>query len=161
MQIQYLKILQKYPEIVVSEDFIVKLEGISEAEIFELETKYNSGTPFPVALKELLFLAGQSCYVLDYGLAESQDELQEFVRENIRDYSDLIIARPFYAIDVYGASDQFLFVYLDSNDPDPSVYWALYHFPMYRTENIGLGSEKLSVYIEKVTKRLLSGQNPY
>ena len=95
-------------------------ESISLEEIKQLEQIYNNNKPFPKALRELLFLAGNYCIVLDYGLNDTQQELQEFVRENMQE-ENRIITRPFYAIDVYNAGDQFLFVYLDEGD-DPEVY---------------------------------------
>ena len=123
MKIQYLIELQnnptKFGKLINS-----SIVPISEEEIKQLETKYNNGKQFPKALRELLFLAGNDCYVLDYGLDDSQQELQEFVRGRMRE-KNRVITRPFYVIDVYNALDQFQFVYLDEKD-DPAVHEGHY-----------------------------------
>ena len=61
MEINYLKKLQENINI-----FQYPCEPISMIEIESLEQTYNSGNPFPKVLKELLFLAGEFCYILDY-----------------------------------------------------------------------------------------------
>ncbi|RZK50974.1 MAG: hypothetical protein EOO87_18800 [Pedobacter sp.] len=119
MEIKYLKELEKNP---ARDGFINKPMSLSEIE--QLELTYNNGNPFPMALKELLSLAGHDCIVLDYGLNETQSELQEFVRENMAE-ENRVISRPFYAVDVYNAFDQFLFIYLDDGD-NPPLYEAYY-----------------------------------
>jgi len=131
--------------------------SISAQEITQLEQLYNAGNPFPKALKELLYLAGKRCYVLDYGLNETQQELQEFVRTNL-DEDEKVINRPFFAIDVYNAGDQFLFVYLDAED-DPAVYEGYY---WDESSNwIKLINPYLSSYIDGLIERVKAGQNPF
>lgn len=86
-----------------------KNEPLSIEHITQLEASYNNCGPFPQALRELLFLAGNYCIVFDYGLNTTQQELQKFVRAEMLE-EGRTITRPFFVIDVYNASDQFLFV---------------------------------------------------
>ncbi len=123
MEIEYLKELRDYPSAHPNKEYKT-IKPISLQEITELENLYNEGQTFPKALRELLFLAGKYCYVLDYGLNTSQQELQEFVSELMVETNNQI-RRHFYAIDVYNAYDQFLFIYLDDGD-NPSLYEAYY-----------------------------------
>ncbi|WP_207536468.1 hypothetical protein [Desertivirga arenae] len=132
---------------------------MSILEIEELEIKYNSSKPFPIALRELLHLAGKDCYFLDKGLNESQEELQKFVRENLRD-DVRKIDRPFFAIDVYNTFDQFLFVYLDEGE-DPPVYEAHYSDHPSREHWISLVIKSLSKFVENNVERVKQGRNPF
>lgn len=152
MKIQYLIELQnnptKFGKLINS-----SIVPISEEEIKQLETKYNNGKQFPKALRELLFLAGNDCYVLDYGLDDSQQELQEFVRGRMRE-KNRVITRPFYVIDVYNALDQFQFVYLDEKD-DPAVHEGHYWDSKEDRPNwITLVDTSLSKYIEDLIERV-------
>lgn len=155
MQIEYLKELEKNPYRFGKPNF--NNEAIPETEIIHLEQLYNNGNTFPKALRELLFLAGDYCYILDYGISESQEELQEYVREYL-DETNKTITRPFFVIDVYNAGDQFLLVYLDEGD-DPPVYEASYY------ENpsswIRLLSYNLSKFIYNKIVRVKEGRNPF
>lgn len=127
MEIKYLGYLKDNPiEKGNTRDWVNK--SISLEEITHLEQFYNSGKRFPQALKELLFLAGGFCYVLDYGRNKTQQEMQEHVRQCLVRYNRSI-DRPFYAIDVYNPGDQMLFVYLDEGD-NPIVYNAVYEEPI-------------------------------
>lgn len=96
------------------------IQSISISEIEQLEQLWNNSIFFPKALRELLFLAGQNCYVLDYGWNGTQQNMQTKAREWMVDHNR-IITRSFYVIDVYNAGDQFLMVYLDEGD-NPNVY---------------------------------------
>ncbi|WP_038331471.1 hypothetical protein [Empedobacter falsenii] len=158
MEIQYLNELQNNP-IKFGKLINSSIVPISEEEIKLLETNYNNGKQFPKALRELLFLAGNDCYVLDYGLDDSQQELQEFVRGRIRE-KNRVITRPFYAIDVYNALDQFLFVYLDEGD-NPAVHEGHYWDSKDRPNWITLVDSSLSQYIEALIERVKNGQNPF
>lgn len=127
MEIKYLAYLRDNPKISrFSNDLIY--EPISLQEIAQLEQLYNNGNPFPKALKELLFLAGKYCLVLDYGLRDTQQGRQEWVRKMIAN-EGRSISRPFFAIDLYNAADQMLFIYLDEGD-NPIVRNALYGEPL-------------------------------
>lgn len=158
MEIVYLNKLQNNPvKYGVTKNF--PIIPISEQEITQLEQLYNNGNSFPKALKELLFLAGGDCYVLDYGLNETQQELQEFVRENMQE-ENRVITRSFYAIDVYNAGDQFLFVYLDEGD-NPAVYIGHYWDSNDRLTWINLVTPSLSNFIDRKVERVKNGQNPF
>ncbi|WGH75099.1 hypothetical protein P8625_13625 [Tenacibaculum tangerinum] len=95
-------------------------QGLTIAEIETLEQAWNTGDRFPQALRELLFLAGTYCHILDYNIHENQQEMQEEIREAMQLRGDSF-SRPFYIIDNYGG-DQFLFVYLDEDQINPMVY---------------------------------------
>jgi hypothetical protein len=151
MEIKYLKLLQENPT-----DGYSFNKPIPESEITELEVLFNEGKIFPRALREILFLAGNFCYVLDFGIEDTQRELQEFVREELKE-TNQNISRPFYAIDTYNGNDQFLFIFLDEGD-DPPVYQAQYY-----EENLGVYTitNSLSGYIEDLIKRVKQGRNPF
>src|SRR5688572_23641382 len=108
MEIKYLQALRDYPSAYPDKSYKKTIEPISLSEIATLEQLYNNGNPFPAALKELLYLAGDYCYVLDYGMADSQQEMQEEVRERWAEERQEM-TRPFMVIDVYNVNDQFLF----------------------------------------------------
>jgi hypothetical protein len=119
MNIEILKHLQENPEAYPNDSGNKHaIRGISITEIEALETKYNNGSPFPKVLRELLYLAGDFCYVLAYGLNETQEELQEDQRELMADQGQTI-SRPFYVLDCYSYGDTFLFIYLDEGDNPP------------------------------------------
>lgn len=158
MEIVYLKELQNNP-IKYGDTKNFPLIPISEQEISQLEQLYNNGNSFPKALKELLFLAGKDCYVLDYGMNESQQELQEFVRVFMAE-ENRSITRPFYVIDTYNAGDQFLFVYLDEGD-NPAVYIGHYWDSSDRPNWINLVTPTLSNLIDRKVDRVKKGQNPF
>ncbi|WP_419701259.1 hypothetical protein [Mucilaginibacter sp. NFX135] len=161
MTIKYLIQLNNYPSII---GFAITktLEPISMEEIISLENSYNNRHPFPIALRELLFLAGKYCYVLDYGLTESQQEMQEWARRGLTKYNrNLSISRPFFVIDIYNANDQFVFVYLDDGE-NPMVYEALL-FELKPDEGPWIHSlgKRLSEYIDSGIAKLLKGINPF
>ncbi|KPE49183.1 hypothetical protein [Chryseobacterium indologenes] len=110
---KYLQFLKDHP---TADSFTNK--GISDAEIRHLEELYNNSRSFPVALKELLSLAGNFCHALDYNIYDSQEELQTEEREELKDLYDLTIERPFFFIDLvsYGLP---VFVFLDEGDDPP------------------------------------------
>ena len=97
--------------------------------------------------------------MLDYGLNDTQQELQDFVRENMQE-ENRVITRPFYAIDVYNAGDQFLFVYLDEGD-DPAVYQASYEDLSDRPNWINKVTPTLSNFVNRKIERVKKGQNPF
>ena len=160
MEIQYLKLLKENPEAYPNDtDYKGAIKPIPMEEIIHLEQLYNNGNAFPVALRELLFIAGESCYVLDYGSEDSQEELQEYVREKLIE-NDRTITRPFFVIDVYNSGDQFLLVYLDEGD-NPAVYEARYYDHSDWPYWISLVSESLSTYINVLINRVKQGRNPF
>ena len=114
MNIQYLKKLQQNPNGYHG----FSNEPLTLTEITTLETKYNSGNPFPLVLKEFLYLAGGDCIYTDMGVAESQEELQDDSREELT-IDSLSIARPFFVLTTY--SGWFQMIYLDEGD-NPSLY---------------------------------------
>lgn len=164
MEIEYLKKLRDNPAAYPNDtDYKDEISGISEVEITQLEQLYNSGNPFPQALKELLFLAGERCYVLAY-LNNSQQAMQNYVRNQLQKRS-LEIARPFFAIDVYNSSDQCLMVYLDEGE-DPIVNSVFYEFQDYDADEYPEVQFirpliKLSAYINSGIEDVKNGFNPF
>ncbi|MDR6761150.1 hypothetical protein J2Y38_001348 [Flavobacterium sp. 2755] len=81
MNIKYLQHLKDNPVAYPNDtELQFKIKGIPESEIQQLELTWNNGNLFPQALKELLFLAGDFCYVCDYGPNDSQQEIQEWIK---------------------------------------------------------------------------------
>ncbi|WP_410220696.1 hypothetical protein [Pedobacter sp.] len=157
MEIKYLKYLR---------DNSIKrgldMERINQptpiAEIEQLESIYNNGNSFPQELRELLFLAGNSCYVIDMGRNETQQQMQEHVRSRLARNSKSI-NRPFYAIDVYHPSDQMLFIYLDEIGLRPIVWNAVYEEPI--DEWLVSTGRTITDLITSRIDRVKEGMNPF
>jgi hypothetical protein len=163
MKIKYLTVLEQNPSYANKiTGFVLNLLPLSDNEIISLQNKYNKGNPFPVVLHELLSLAGNFCYVLDYGPADSQDEFQQDCREFLSDnaHKGHIISRPFFALDLYGG-DQFLFVYLDENVDDPIVYQICPYKPVGHNKWLYSTDGTLSGLINVTMERFLNGRNPF
>jgi len=157
MDIKYLTVFTQHPSYSYKNGVVDVLQPITSEEITTLEISYNNGSRFPVVLTELLYLAGDYCYVLDYGNTDSQDDIQQTARELLTDNNQNII-RPFYVIDIYGAS-QFLFVYLDEGIDDPAIYEAQ---PYTKDNELvrATGQTLLSLVNARVV-RLLSGYSVF
>ena len=80
MEIKYLNHLKSNPVKPGSMKYWV-IEPLSITEIQNLEQIYNNSQEFPKALRELLWLAGKYCYVLDYGIYENLHLMQQSVRD--------------------------------------------------------------------------------
>lgn len=145
----------KYPN---DTEYRGEIRGIALNEIEELEQLYNNGIAFPKGLRELLFLAGDYCYVLDTGWYDSQEDMQIAAREWLVKFSKNI-SRPFFVIDVYNATDQFLYVYLDEGD-NPYVYQA-YLPERSDIEHFYSLNKKLSEYINGLIDTVKQGYNPF
>ncbi|MBE9586013.1 hypothetical protein IM792_16290 [Mucilaginibacter sp. JRF] len=155
MEISYLKSFRDTPSL---GDLNLKNESISVASIVNLQVLYNSGRPFPIALRELLFLAGAFCLVLDYGDAESQQELQDEAREWLRN-ENRSISRSFFVIEVINGGDQFLFVYLDEGE-DPYVNRVSFSKSISIQWNITTG-KTLSQLCDSRMERIKRGESMY
>ncbi len=161
MDIKYLTVLYDNPTNKTADsDYVKKLQPIPLEGIISLENTYNNGNPFPVALRELLYLAGNYCYVLDYGYNDTQEEMQEDARSWLLN-RNRSITRPFFVIDVYNGGGQFLFVYLDEDQNDPVIYEAFLSRRASQTEWINpLAPPQLSKFINMKMSMFLSGYNP-
>ena len=160
MKIRYLKILQDNRSAYPDRDYKATIEPMTINDIILLENLYNNGIEFPQVLRELLFLAGRDCYVLDYGFNDSIIEVQEFVRTKLKDFNQQF-QRPFIAIDIYNSSDQFLFVYLDEGH-NPPVYEAEYKYGIQGSGClINKVSSSLLQYIDDLIARVKEGRNPF
>ncbi len=159
MEIKYLKILENNPTIESrNSDFVYMLKPMIMSEILNLESIYNQGKPFPTALRELLFLAGSKCYALDYGVEDTQQEMQEETRDALTAFNKNI-DRPYFAIEVHNGSESFLFVYIDEAIKDPEIYLA---YPSstqsYKEPWLRKYKRKLSECINERTMALLNGK---
>jgi len=158
MEIKYLTQLKNNPSgNPTSLTYKKTIVPIPLEEITQLEVLFNNNNAFPVALKELLFLAGNYCYVLDMGTFNTQQDMQEYMRQRLN-IDGKVITRPFYIIDVYNATYQFLFVYLDEGD-NPAVYEANYY--KETPDWIHPVKNSLSGYIDALIQRVKDGDNPF
>lgn len=146
MEIELLKYLQSNPTAYPNNsEYQGRIKPISLTEIQQLEIKYNNGHAFPKVLRELLFLAGNYCYVLDYNIFETQEELQDAARSWLLFYNRNI-NRNFFVVDAYNAGDQFLFIYLDEGD-DPIIKTSLFTIKdRYSIYYITFKQDSLSIY---------------
>ncbi|MGF7038864.1 hypothetical protein [Mucilaginibacter lappiensis] len=165
MEIKYQTVLNNYPVIKptigeMAGNYSFVLKPLTIDEIVNLEVTYNNGNQFPASLRELLFLAGQDCYVLDYGLNDTQEEMQDDTRDRLVRYN-FSITCPFFVIDVH-RSEAFLFVYLDEGVSDPMVYQADLDInldPSYsRLTNL---EASLSSFVNARISYLQRGINPF
>lgn len=156
MEIELLQNLRDNPHVGLFEN-----KGIPLEEIVVLESTYNNGNPFPSVLREMLFLAGEFCPVLDFGLTDTQHEMQEETRYWLAKYNREIV-RPFYVIDVYNAGEQCLCIYLDKDEPDPIVYSAVFYSrPFDPTPWLHALTFTMSQLIDRRLDRLKNGENPF
>lgn len=93
-------------------------EGLTLSEITQLEQLYNGGNPFPIVLKELLFLAGKFCNYLDYSIYDSQQELQSEERIELQELHGITITRPYFFVDL-SSHGLPAFIFLDEGDNPP------------------------------------------
>ena len=157
MNIEYLKMLRDNPAMYPNDiDYKGEIRGIPLTEIEQLEQTWNNGNPFPKALRELLFLAGEYCYVFSYGIFDTQQELQEAMREDMAERNKSI-SRPFYVLDTWGG-DQYYFVYLDEGD-NPYIYEALPN----EDSSIWLRNTGNTIKSKSESRiaRVKRGENPY
>ncbi|SFD94047.1 SMI1/KNR4 family protein [Flavobacterium phragmitis] len=159
MEINFLKYLRDNPSAYPNNDgYKGTIKPISLQEIENLEQLYNNNSSFPKALKELLYLAGNGCYVLETGLFDSQEEMQTEARELLEKYNKNI-SRPFFAIDMYNSGDQFIYVYLDEEE-NPLVHQAYLptndNIPTYKNLN-----KSLSEFIKHRIETFKKGYNPF
>ncbi|WP_343531982.1 hypothetical protein [Pedobacter sp.] len=156
MNIEVLKNLRDNPS-----DGTFANEPISMQEITMLEQEFNGGNQFPKALRELLFLAGKFCIVFDYGLNDSQQEMQLDARADLPEYNR-VVNRPYYIVDVYNAGEQFLFVYLDENQIDPILYEASLPHREYEVRPwVHSLNRTLSQFIQVRLDDVKKGFNPF
>lgn len=96
--------------------FILGNRPISVEEIWNLEQQYNNGKYFPDVLRELLYIAGKGCPLIDIDSFVLQEEIRTRVLQ--KGYT---ISRPFFGFD-YRDRSSFSLVYTDENIHDPKVY---------------------------------------
>lgn len=131
--------------------------GLTMEQITTLETKYNSGNPFPVALRELLFLAGDYCYLLD--TYPDIDEHNEYCPDYISRHGGTPTTNVFYIDMIQG--DQFFYIKLDDG-PDPKVYFYSTLWESYTTTGpITTFDIYLSSFINNRLERVSRNENFY
>ncbi|NQX86331.1 MAG: hypothetical protein HRT67_10585 [Flavobacteriaceae bacterium] len=89
MEIQYLQKLIEYPSgLDAYGNLSFENKPSTMEEILQLESTYNNGNLFPKVLRELLFLAGNSCYCLEYNMVDPDGNIaiQNFMQEFVRNY---------------------------------------------------------------------------
>ncbi|WP_124980996.1 hypothetical protein [Nonlabens xiamenensis] len=153
MHIEYLKDLRDYPEqYPMDSEHKFGNRGIPMTEIQALETQFNNSAPFPKALRELLFLAGDYCYLFSFGRYNSQQEFQLGQRQLIINANNkLQITRPYYIIDCTSFGDYFLLVYLDEGD-DPIVSEAAVHGTEDQEDDNGTGIRSFDMTLSEYIK---------
>lgn len=132
-------------------------EPISDQEINALEIQYNDGKPFPTALRELLSIAGKYCYLLEYGTAKTQQQLQNRGKR-ILDIANLSISRPYYVIDL--STDDFSYIYLDEDQVDPIMH-SIYSNDNYEEGHFYSFEMTLSQYINSRLELVKKGYTPF
>ena len=152
MEIKYQAILKNNliikPAGAMADDsgFLFTVKPLTIDEIVNLESIYNSESLFPSSLRELLFLAGKRCYVLDYGLNDTQEEMQDEVRDCLVEYG----------------FNNLIFVYLDEGVNDPIVYQAnLDPYLSSGYPRIMSLKASLSAFVNNRISELLNGYNPF
>lgn len=163
MEIKYLKKLEENLSIYHS-----PCEPLSLNEIQSLEMTYNDGNPFPEVLKELLFMAGEYCMVLDFGYGGENDEesaqsyLQSYVREVLAANNNTI-NRPFYVVELWQGYT-FSFVFLDEGN-DPNLYNGLFSLsgghPEFEGKFYQNSGIKISDLINIRINLIKEGLNPF
>ena len=157
MNIKYLFNLENLNSVLSDKYF--PNESISFEEISQLEQTYNKGNTFPKVLQEYLSIAGKYSPVIDKGIFSTQQELQEFVREELSD-NGKFFTRPFFALEVY-SGDWCMFIYLDEGD-NPNL-----HCVYYDDEAAGLSQplkkmdHTISSLINSRIQRIKENINPY
>ncbi len=145
MIIKYLTTLEKNTSIFKSKPMV----GVSTKDIKEVEKQI--GWEFPIAYKEFLHLAGESCYGLDlfpgrfslFDLAnpDSIDELNN----KLKKYG-VLQERPIWVFTEMDGYEQFYFFYLDENVEDPRVWRA----ELTDITEIGDGEKSLSAFYNEL-----------
>jgi hypothetical protein len=158
MNIEILKYLEENPFRTPNGEIKSGNRGLTVAQIEALETKYNGGNPFPKALRELLFLAGDYCYFFA-PVPGGPERNQDFNRELMTEFlptSSLWITRPFYVLSCYSVGDAFQFVYLDEGIEDPPYYDI-----DLETGEIRDIFPSLSACVNYYIDRVKAGRNPF
>ena len=134
-------------------------KGLTEEQIEELETTYNNGSHFPLALREYLYVAGGLSPVVEIN-ASNLDELQQRVRGYLVEYNQQI-NRPFLAFENWNDGEYFLFIYGDDTAED-AIIWKAYLEPSSRTPNFLSADETtLSMYINEKISWVKQGLSPF
>ena len=91
-------------------------EPKSTTEILSLEQQYNAGRPFPDVLRELLYIAGNGCPLIELRPINLQQQIRSELNE-----SGHSISQNFFGFDFLDFGS-FSLVYTNDNTPDPKVY---------------------------------------
>lgn len=130
---------------------------LSDSEIVLLEDEFNNGRNFPIVLRELLFIAGKYCDLLEYEICKTQQQIQHRGIKLLQE-SYLSIQRSYYVIDF--GTDGFTFIYLDESQTDPVINYA----DMDKTNPDGQIyslQRTLSEFINARLETIKKGYNPF
>ena len=116
MTIEYLQKMQQHPKLRGWTN-----QGMTDAEIEALETRYNGGNHFPKSYREFLSLGGHYCNLGDIDTGDGYDWLQTRARQRLQEYGQ-DIGRPFWVTAQLDDCEQFGFIYLDEANDDPAIY---------------------------------------
>ena len=152
MTIEYLQKLRDNP----SDGTVIR--GIPLTEIAHLEQIFNNGNPFPKVLKEMLFLAGNYCYVLDLGIWDSMQEMQEEERQELLEIDSVTITRPFFFV-CLASTGMGVFMFLDEGD-NPVLCQILNH-PTQANYYRRMDGVTLKYLIDSRIQDVLNGDNPF
>ena len=134
-------------------------KGLTLNQIEQLETTYNNGNHFPLALREYLFVAGGDSPVVETN-ASNLDELQQRLRGYLVEYSQQI-NRPFLAFENWNLSQYFLFIYGDDTAEDP-VIWMAYLEPDDSEPNfLSTSGKTLTEYVNEKVSWVKRGLSPF
>jgi len=153
MDIEILKNLEANPYL---EPSVSVNKPMTLGEIQSLEHLYNNDSPFPKAVKELLFLGGKYNWIF----GSSTEFVQDFIREEMAE-DGLAITRRFLVLDRYDQS--FGFVYLDEGVDDP-VYrhvpdWGDPSSPGATTPYVS--GDRTATLSEEIDQRILVYRDTY
>lgn len=125
-------------------------------EIVNMEQQYNNSNPFPDVLRELLYIAGRGCPLINL----NPSDLQQKIRGGLYEHRH-ITSRPFIGFD-YRDGSSFSLVYTDENTHDPKVYHVeLEHSEDTHTEFLENSGFTLLRLIKMRINEVKQGYNPY
>lgn len=167
MQINYLKKLQENPVDYLDDGSSNR--GLNIQQIQELEILWNNGNPFPIVLKEYLFLAGEFCWAFNMKSPLTLRNIAVY-QMNTALPPFTMPARPYIIIGVNtdSGSEDFTFIFLDETAADPMLYelnlfeedqMEINDLQRIQPKDITL-SDMINAYIEGFRERQATGEFP-
>jgi len=155
MTIKYLQELQN-----IDYQSLGRMSWVNEPkttiEILSLEQEYNKSKPFPAVLRELLFIAGNGCPIVEL----RPFNLQQQIRSAVSD-SGHSLSQNYFAFDFLDFSS-FSLVYTSQNIDDPKVYHVeLNPSEEEHTEFIEYSELTLLKLLKHRINQVKQGYNPF